>query len=194
MGFQVLAWRAPARTSSTFSPMFVSANALRLCWGIRAGGEGFGLCCFQRKALLLTGKRDFFFFFCLALNNWGRVGYYLIRNSSLHLLRTIGWHSWKIKWNYNVCKIADNVTFASGLAWAFICSLQLSCHCCLRGSVTEHTCNSNTRISWRISKRVLNDGLAGVFKVAVGIWNPWCCSGSYQDSWKNSLSPSYKIL
>lgn len=29
--------------------------------------------------------------------------------------------------------------------------------------------------------------LAEVFKVAVGIWNPWCFSGSYQDSWRNSL-------
>lgn len=36
-------------------------------------------------------------FFCLTLNNRGRVGYYLIHNGSMHLLRTMGWHSWKIK-------------------------------------------------------------------------------------------------
>lgn len=93
------------------------------------GKPGLWMCYPQRKALLLTGKWDFFF--CLTLNNRGRVGYYLIHNGSMHLLRTMGWHSWKIKWNFNVCKIIDNVTFASGLARAFIHSLQLRCHCCV---------------------------------------------------------------
>lgn len=36
-------------------------------------------------------------FFGLALNNWGRVGYYLIHNGSMHLLRTMSWHRWKKK-------------------------------------------------------------------------------------------------
>lgn len=102
----------------------------RLCfltagWCPRA--PGLGMCCVQRKALLLTGKRDFF---CLTLNNWGRVGYYLIRNGSLHLLRTMGWHRGK-NGHFSVCKIIDNVTFASGLSGAFIRSLQLRCHRCV---------------------------------------------------------------
>lgn len=126
-----------ARASSMFRPMFVSANALRLCWGIKSGGEGLGLWCLQKKALLLTGKTDCCCY--LTLNNWGRAGYYLIHNSSLHLLGTVGWHSWNIKWNYNVCKIVDDVTFASGLDWAFICSLQLRCHCCVKGGQSQNT-------------------------------------------------------
>lgn len=38
-----------------------------------------------------------------------------------------------------------------------------------KGGQSQNTRATVTRISWRISKSVLNDGLAGVFKVAVGI-------------------------
>lgn len=93
-------------------------------------GRGFEVELPSEEGITANRKRRFFCC-CLTLNKWGRVGYHLIRNSSLHLLKAVGWHSWKIKWNYNVCKIVDNVSFASGLAWAVTCSLQLRCHCCV---------------------------------------------------------------
>lgn len=117
VGFEDMVVWAPARVSSTFRPMFAPAKTLTLHWGTRSGEARFVGVLHSEEGIIANRKKGFF---CLTLNNWGIVGYYLIHNSSMHLLRTMGWHSWKKIWNFNVCKILDNVTFASGLAMAFI--------------------------------------------------------------------------